>query len=62
MEYLIREYEAYYNTVRPHQGTENRTIGTTMLSPPGSSPPAPNEIECDSRLGGLLRHYYRKSA
>ena len=62
LEYLIREYETYYNTVRPHQGIENRTIGMTALSPPGSSPPAPNEIECDVRLGGLLRHYYRKTA
>jgi len=33
LEYLIREYEDYYNTVRPHQGIENRTIGTTMLFP-----------------------------
>ena len=62
LEYLIREYEDYYNTVRPHQGIKNRTIGMTALAPPGSSPPDPSEVECHSRLGGLLRHYYRKAA
>ena len=62
LEFLIREYEAYYNTVRPNQGIGNKTIGITAMPPPGSGPPDPSEVECDTRLGGLLRHYYRKAA
>jgi putative transposase len=62
LEYLIREYESYYNTLRPHQGIGNQTIGITAMPPPVSGPLDPSEVECDSRLGGLLRHYYRKAA
>ncbi|XHR30469.1 MAG: integrase core domain-containing protein [Chthoniobacteraceae bacterium] len=62
LEYLVREYEDYYNTVRPHQGLENRPIGVLSMPSPGSGPPDPAEVGCDSRLGGLLRHYYRKAA
>ena len=62
LEFLIREYETYYNTVRPHQGIGNKTIGIVPFAPLGSSPPEPDEIECNSRLGGLLRHYYRRAA
>ena len=62
LEFLIREYEDYYNTVRPHQGIGNKTIGIIPFAPLGSSPPEQDEIECNSRLGGLLRHYYRRAA
>ncbi|XHR30496.1 MAG: integrase core domain-containing protein [Chthoniobacteraceae bacterium] len=64
LEYLIREYETYYNTVRPHQGLENKPIGVLLMPPPspGSGPPDPLEVECESRLGGVLRHYYRRAA
>ena len=60
LEHLVREYEAYYNIVRPHQGLGNRTIPAPP--PPTEVPLDPSEIECDSRLGGLLRHYYRRAA
>lgn len=62
LEYLICEYEDYYNSVRPHQGLENKPIGIVAMPPPDSGPPDPSEIECNSRLGGLLRHYYRRAA
>ena len=60
LEFLIREYERHYNTVRPHQGLGNATIPAPP--PPTEVPLDPSEIECDSRLGGLLRHYYRRAA
>ena len=60
LEYLIREYERHYNTVRPHQGLGNQTIIAAPL--PIEVPLNPSEIECESRLGGLLRHYYRRAA
>ncbi len=62
LDHLVREYEDYYNTVRPHQGIGNRTIGITALPPPDSGPPSAADIRCESRLGGLLRHYWREAA
>jgi putative transposase len=50
----------HYNTVRPHQGIGNVPLNVIPL--PASGPPDPGKIKCDSRLGGLLRHYSRKAA
>ena len=52
-DYLVREYLEYYHQERPHQGLGNRLISG---EPP---PPADGEILCRTRLGGLLKHYYR---
>ncbi|CAE7757781.1 unnamed protein product [Symbiodinium sp. CCMP2592] len=53
LDYLISEYVEHYHHERPHQGIGNRPIMN-------SSPPATaGEIKCDTRLGGLLRHYHR---
>lgn len=60
LEHLIRGYETYYNSARPHQGIGNATIAAML--PPNEVPLYPDEIECDSRLGGVRRHYYRKAA
>lgn len=61
LEHLLREYVAFYNSVRPYQGTENRLIGTIPF-PNGTGPPDPSEIGCDSRLGGVLRYYHHRAA
>jgi putative transposase len=61
LRYLVREYEQHYNTVRPHQGLGNRTIGIVSMPPPDGEADSA-EIECESRLGGLLRHYHRRAA
>ncbi len=51
-EYLVKEYANYYNTLRPHSGLNDR--------PPESVETKSNkDIHCDSRLGGLTKHYYR---
>ena len=55
-DYLVREYLEHYHQERPHQGLGNRLI---------SGEPPPNgkgEIHCRTRLGGLLKHYYRDAA
>jgi putative transposase len=52
LDYLIREYVEHYHAERPHQGLENRLVV-------GESPPAEGEVKCKTRLGGLLKHYYR---
>jgi putative transposase len=53
LDHILGEYARFYRECRPHQGLGNRT-----LSPmPQGSPKG--EVLCESRLGGLLRHYYR---
>lgn len=59
LEFLLREYKYHYNTVRPHQGIGTRTIGIIAMPPPDGGVLDLSKIECDSRLGGLLRHYRR---
>jgi len=39
-----------YNSVRQHQGIENRPIGVIPF-PGGTEPPDPGEKECEARLG-----------
>ena len=51
--YLVREYVKYYNTVRPHSGLGNLPLDYHTRKTKG-------KILCDSRLGGVLRHYYRE--
>lgn len=54
--HVIREYVDFYNTKRPHS-----SIG--KLPPVRDGPRlAVGEIKCESRLGGLLKHYYREAA
>ncbi|WP_442482194.1 integrase core domain-containing protein [Aeoliella sp. SH292] len=52
--YLVREVVRYYHECRPHQGLENQVIA--KVEPP---PMVAGKVECESRLGGLLKHYYR---
>ncbi|PTY01631.1 transposase [Verrucomicrobia bacterium LW23] len=62
LDFLLREFASYYNTVRPHQGIANRTIGNIIPLPSHAAPPRPEDVQCEVRLGGLLRHYSRKAA
>ena len=55
LNYLIREYLAYYHHERPHQSLGNKTIIPCPVRNEG-------EIRCKTRLGGLLNHYYRDAA
>ncbi len=52
----VREYVAHYNEERPHQGLDGR-----FVAPPANENRA-GEIECNKRLGGLLRYYRRRAA
>ena len=52
-EYLVKEYTYnYYNTVRPHSGLDSKPIDYIGKSE--------GEIKCESRLGGVVKHYYRE--
>jgi hypothetical protein len=61
LRYLLQEYLVRYYACRPHPAPGNRP-------PCGADPPAagtvlsPDDVVCDERLGGLLKHYHRKAA
>jgi putative transposase len=54
-DYLVREYVEHYHTKRPHQVLGNELIDGQTRSSAG-------EIRSRTRLGGLIRHYYRNAA
>ncbi|MDP8216725.1 MAG: integrase core domain-containing protein [Candidatus Kaelpia imicola] len=51
--YLVKEYVKYYNTVRPHSALNNMPIRYRSKNLDG-------RVKCESRLGGIIRHYYRE--
>jgi putative transposase len=55
--YLLSEYGAFYNEKRPHSSRDR-------LPPVRGPAPLPSEgpIHVETRLGGLLKHYYRSAA
>jgi hypothetical protein len=56
LEGAVGEFVEDYNTERPHQGLENKMIEQRFeISRDG-------EIECESRLGGMLNYYHRIGA
>jgi putative transposase len=55
LNYIMSEYVEHYNTERPHQGRGNVPLDEL-------SPCSTGKIECKRRLGGLLKHYYRRAA
>ncbi|CAM2005120.1 Transposase [Acanthopleuribacter pedis] len=54
LDYLLREYVAFYNEERPHQGLKNRLVS-------GKQGKSEGRIRRRTRLGGLLRFYDRVS-
>ncbi|MEO0513842.1 MAG: integrase core domain-containing protein [Planctomycetota bacterium] len=59
LDYLMATFVDYYHTQRPHQSKENKPLLRLTESPP---PNPDGEVLCEERLGGLLKHYYRKAA
>jgi hypothetical protein len=61
MRHSVGEFVAHYNEERPHQGVGNvplSEVGRATDEPPILQFPS-REVKCRSRLGGLLKHYYR---
>lgn len=50
--YLVEEFVRFYNTDRPHSGMNNEPLDGVYGEPKG-------EVRCNSKLGGLIKHYYR---
>jgi putative transposase len=72
LNHLVSVFVDYYHRLRPHQSKDNDPL--LPVSVPKKrrrrkqpTPPEPasiqlSEIRCETRLGGLLKHYYRKAA
>lgn len=64
LRHLVGEFVEHYNLERPHQGVGNvplPEVGVEQAEP--SVLPIPvGEVKCRTRLGGLLKHYYRDAA
>lgn len=56
-DYLVNEFVDYYHRRRPHQG-----VGNKLLFPDDKEESCVGKIGCEKKLGGLLKHYYRKAA
>ena len=53
----VREYLLHYHEERNHQGVSNK-----IILPGDEVGQGVGKIECQERLGGLLRYYHRKAA
>jgi hypothetical protein len=53
----IREFVLHYHTERNHQ-----SLGNKIIRPEFAAFPSAGEIHCRTRLGGMLRYYYRQAA
>ncbi len=70
LNYVVQEYAEYYNRCRPHSSRGNlppaRAAPLPPVHPPEHTPEQPPEqtepVLCKHRLGGLLKHYFRKAA
>jgi putative transposase len=56
-DYLVREYVEHYHTERPHQG-----LGKVLLNAEPPPDAVAGGVRCNTRLGGLLKHYCRVAA
>ncbi len=59
LDYLVKEYIEHYHSERPHQALANLPL---TGEPPSALPDLEGEIQCRTRLGGILKHYYRTAA
>jgi putative transposase len=65
LNYLCDQFVQHYHIERPHQGLDNivpirKGYQRKTTDEPDAVPLA--AVGCKSRLGGLLKHYYRKAA
>lgn len=69
-DHIVSEFVAYYHERRPHQGIGNVLLPKEhpliTIAAENTSTPVPQltlaDIKCETRLGGLLKHFYRAVA
>lgn len=61
LDQLLSEYIDYHNRERPHMSLG---FATPMVRKPPvrAGPIGHREVRCQERLGGVIKHYYRKAA
>jgi putative transposase len=55
----LQAYGLHYHEERNHQGKENHLLFPRQAQPVGSDQ---GSVQCQERLGGLLKYYYREAA
>jgi putative transposase len=53
LRYLIIEYVKHYNENRPHSAMNNMPLEETELNKRNAG-----KIKCQTKLGGIIKHYY----
>jgi transposase InsO family protein len=53
----VKEYTEHYHFERNHQG-----LGNELIQKPSGEPNPYGAVECQERLGGILKYYYRRAA
>ncbi|HTU23752.1 MAG TPA: integrase core domain-containing protein [Pirellulales bacterium] len=63
MDHLCKEFVEHYHAERPHQGLDNEPLKPSGKKRKRQIDLIPiSDVACRKRLGGLLKHYYRKAA
>ena len=57
LQHVVNEYMEHYHAERNHQGIGNRLIETRTLASQDDSP-----VVSRTRVGGMLKYYYRSAA
>jgi putative transposase len=55
----LQQYEVHYHEERNHQGKENKLLFPRQTQAVGGDQ---GSVQCQERLGGLLKYYYRQAA
>ncbi len=67
-DYIVSEYVAFCHDCRTHQGVGNVLLPRTQIGPAAEAtlddkgafkPLSLADVTCETRLGGLLKHFYR---
>ena len=61
LDHIVSEYTSFYNQLRPHQRKENRPL-TGSWSMTDKPLDEDEQVVCQTRLGGVLKHYERMAA
>ncbi len=62
LDYLVSTFVDYYHTQRPHQAKGNEPLLQLVEQQPTAPPSSTDDVLCEERLGGLIKHYYRQAA